>query len=281
MELPPTVFGFIRGYGPLEVLVEFAIIWIAVYLILRFLRRTTGAGVIRGFAVMLVIVVLALALLGDTSEAFGRLRFIGNKAIGLVAILLIVVFQPELRQAMISIGKAKFLQRNVPVRRRVVRAVAESVDFLSKSQFGAIIVIERSLGMDNLMRAGTKLDAEVDARLLQAIFWPNSPLHDLAVVIRGDRLAAASVQLPLAPAGAVPSRLGSRHRAAVGVTLESDCLVVVVSEETGNIRLATSGELSAPIPRDKFEQELAHRLSLPSEDPQAPAGPSDSKEQAA
>ena len=174
---------------------------------------------------------------------------------------------------MISIGRAKFLQRNVPVRRKVVKAVTDAVDFLSKSQFGAIIVIERSLGLDNHMRAGVSLDSQVDARMIQAIFWPNSPLHDLAVVIRGDRVAAANVQLPLAPPGAIPSRLGSRHRAAVGVTLESDCLVVVVSEETGNIRLASGGELSAPIPRDKFEAELAHRLSMPPDDPQQPIAP--------
>ncbi|MCH2161819.1 MAG: diadenylate cyclase [Phycisphaerales bacterium] len=274
-----SFFGF-RGYSPLEVIVELTIIWVAVYLVFRFLRRTSGAGVIRGFAVMLLLVVLALRLPGDTGEVFGRLRFIADKLIGLVAILLVVVFQPELRQALISLGRAKFLQRNVPIRRRVVKAVSDAVDFLSKSQFGAIIVIERSLGLDNLMRAGVSLDSQVDARMLQAIFWPNSPLHDLAVVIRGDRVAAANVQLPLAPAGVVPSRLGSRHRAGVGVTLESDCLVVVVSEETGNIRLAAGGELSAPIPRDKFEAELAHRLSLPPEDPQAPLAP-DSTEHSA
>ena len=265
-----SFFGF-RGYSPLEVIVELTIIWVAVYLVFRFLRRTSGAGVIRGFAVMLLLVVLALRLPGETGEVFGRLRFIADKLIGLVAILLVVVFQPELRQALISLGRAKFLQRSVPIRRKVVKSVSDAVDFLSKSQFGAIIVIERSLGLDNLMRAGVSLDAQVDARMLQAIFWPNSPLHDLAVVIRADRVAAANVQLPLAPAGVVPTRLGSRHRAAVGATLESDCLVVVVSEETGNIRLASGGELSAPIPRDKFEAELAHRLSLPPEDPQAPA----------
>ena len=272
MDSLSSLLGF-RGYNPLEVIVELTIIWVVVYLMFRFLRKSSGAGVIRGFAVMMLLVVLALRLPGDANEVFGRLRFIADKLIGLVAILLVVVFQPELRQAMISIGRAKFLQRNVPVRRKVVKAVTDAVDFLSKSQFGAIIVIERSLGLDNHMRAGVSLDSQVDARMIQAIFWPNSPLHDLAVVIRGDRVAAANVQLPLAPPGAIPSRLGSRHRAAVGVTLESDCLVVVVSEETGNIRLASGGELSAPIPRDKFEAELAHRLSMPPDEPQQPIAP--------
>lgn len=266
MELFTPAILLLHGYEISEMIVELAIIWVVVYAVFRFLDRTTGAGVLRGFGILLVTVVFLLVFLSDTIDSFSRLRFIGEKAIGIIAILLVIIFQPELRQAMISIGKAKFLHRSVPVRRRVVKAVSEAVDFLSKSQFGAIIVIERTLGLDNLMRSGTSLDAEVDARLLQAIFWPNSPLHDLAVVVRGDRLAAANVQLPLAPPGAVPSRLGSRHRAAVGVTLESDCLVVVVGEETGNIRIAVAGELSAPIPREKFEQDLAHRLSLPMDD---------------
>ena len=281
MESFLQAFDFVSAYGALEMIVEFTIIWAVVYAIFRFLDRTTGAGVIRGFGILLVAIVFLIVFLSDTVDAFSRLRFIGEKAIGIVAILLVIIFQPELRHAMISIGKAKFLHRSVPVRRRVVKAVSEAVDFLSKSQFGAIIVIERNLGLDNLLRSGTQIDAEVDSRLLQAIFWPNSPLHDLAVVVRGDRLAAANVQLPLAPAGAVPSRLGSRHRAAVGVTLESDGLVVVVGEETGNIRIAVAGELSAPIPRDKFEQDLAHRLSLPPDDSQPPAVSDDSQEHAA
>ena len=276
-----SAFGLFRSYSPLEVIIELAIIWIAVYGILRFLRRSSGAGAIKGFALLVLSLILILTVLGDSTELFGRLRFIGDKVIGLIAILLVVVFQPELRQALISLGKAKFLQRNVPIRRKVVKSVTEAVDFLSKSQFGAIIVVERSLGLENLKRAGVLLDSEIDARLIQAIFWPNSPLHDLAVVIRGDRLEAANVQLPLAPAGIVPSRLGSRHRAAVGVTMESDCLVVVVSEETGNIRIAFAGELSAPIPRDKFEQELAHRLSISSNENQPDEADSESPEEAA
>ena len=97
---------------------------------------------------------------------------------------------------------------------------------------------------------------------LQAIFYPNNPLHDLAVVIRGERIAAAKVQLPLAPPGLVPSQLGSRHRAAVGVTLDSDCVVIVVSEENGRIRFAENGELSQPVARDRVAEELARRLEV-------------------
>ena len=187
-----------------------------------------------------------LRVTDDANDTVGRVRFLSDRVVGLVAIMLVVVFQPELRQAMITLGQAKFLRRGPSVRDRVVASVSEAADFLSKSQFGAIIVFERGLGLESLFRNAVPIDATVDARLIEAIFYPNNPLHDLAVVIRGDRIAAAKVQLPLAPPGRVPSQLGSRHRAALGITLDSDCLVPVVSEENGRVRFAENGELSNP-----------------------------------
>jgi len=259
--LSPLIDAF-RGYGPIELVVELALIWGIVWTILRFLRRSSGAGVIRGFAVLVVVFAIVLRLTGDGNDTFARLRFLSDRVVGLVAIMLVVVFQPELRQAMITLGQAKFFGRGPSARERVVVAVAEAVDFLSKSQFGAIMVFERGLGLESLLRNSVPIDATVDPRLLQAIFYPNNPLHDLAVVIRGDRVAAAKVQLPLAPPGRVPSQLGSRHRAAVGVTLDSDCVVIVVSEENGRIRFAENGELSSPVARDRVAEELARRLDV-------------------
>ena len=258
----PAFLDVFRGYEPIELVVELSIIWIVVWLILRFLRRSSGAGVIRGFAVLLVVVAILLRLTGDANDTLGRIRFLGDRVVGLVAIMLVVVFQPELRQAMITLGRAKIFGRSPAGRDRVITAVAEAVDFLAKSQFGAIIVFERSLGLQSLMRNSVPIDANVDPRLLQAIFYPNNPLHDLAVVIREDRIVAAKVQLPLAPPGLVPSQLGSRHRAAVGVTLDSDCVVVVVSEENGRVRIAEDGELSPPIPRENLAGELSDRLGM-------------------
>lgn len=253
-----------RGYGTIELILELTIIWLVVWVILRFLRRSSGAGVIRGFAVLVVVFAIVLRVTDDANDTFGRVRFLSDRVVGLVAIMLVVVFQPELRQAMITLGQAKFLRRGPSVRDRVVASVSEAADFLSKSQFGAIIVFERGLGLESLFRNAVTIDATVDARLLEAIFYPNNPLHDLAVVIRGDRIAAAKVQLPLAPPGRVPSQLGSRHRAAVGITLDSDCLVLVVSEENGRVRFAENGELSSPIARERVAEELARRLAVSS-----------------
>ena len=258
-----NLFQLFRGYPVWEVLVELAAIWVFVWLIVRFLQGTRGAGVIKGFAVMIVVLTLFIRLLGETSDAFGRVKFISNQMLGLLAIFLIVVFQPELRQAMIRLGQTRFFGRRNPKVVKLSDAVTEAVEFLSKNQFGALIVIERGVRLGGLVEGGVQLDALVTPRLLQTIFWPNSPLHDLAVVIRGDRIMASSVQLPLAESGTIVNQLGSRHRAAVGVTEESDALVVVVSEETGSARLAEYGSLSAPIPLKEFRAKLLERLDAP------------------
>lgn len=261
--MPSTTGLILRGHNPLEIIVELAIIWACVWLILRFLRGTRGAGVIKGFAVIIVVLTLFIQVLGEGSEAFGRLRFISDKLLGLLAILLIVVFQPELRQAMIRVGQTRWFSRSNPQTRQLVDDISEAAGFLSKNQFGAIIIIERNVGLGGIMEGAVLLDASLTPRLLESIFWPNNPLHDLAVIIRDGRIAAANVMLPLAEAGPKLSSLGSRHRAAVGITLESDCIAVVVSEENGMIRLAESGNLVGPIQREDLTEELLKRLDAP------------------
>ncbi len=256
----------IPGVEPWQLAVELAVIWVGVYVIFRFLQGTRGAGVVKGFAVVLIVGTIAIRVLAVTSGAFTRLNFLYDRFLGLLAILLIVVFQPELRQAMSRLGQTINFRTGRRDVRPVVDAVAQAVAFLSKSQFGALIAIERTSRLGGVIETGVPIDALVDARLLESIFWPNSPLHDLGVVIRGDRILAASVQFPLAEEGAVPARLGSRHRAAAGLSLESDCLVVIVSEETGAISIAEHGRLDHDLARDEFPETLARRLAAPAEE---------------
>ncbi len=258
-----TIDQIVRSYGPFEIIIEIAVIWACVYLVLRFLKGTRGAGIVKGFAILVVVITLLFKALGTGTDTFGRLNFIYDHLVGLAAILLIVVFQPELRQFMIRLGHAGFLRGSATQVNRVADAVSEAVELLSKSQFGALIAIERSVGLSGLFEGGERLDALVSGRLLGSIFWPNSPLHDLGVVIRGERIIAANVQFPLAEEGSVPRHHGSRHRAAVGVTLESDCVAVVVSEETGSIALVEQGIVEADIPRERFRELLQARLEGP------------------
>jgi len=256
-----TISDVFRTDGPLEVVLEFAVIWLAVYGVFRFLRGTRGAGVVKGFFLVAAALALTIRIFGDATDGFSRLRFLFDQAFGLLAILLVVVFQPELRAAMGRLGRAQlFATRRAQVT-GLADEIAEAAEFLSRNRFGALIVIERQIGIGDL-EGGTELDAKVSATALESIFWPNSPLHDLAVVIRNGRIWGAGVQLPMAEEGSLPSILGARHRAAVGVTHDNDCLAIVVSEENGGIRIAESARLSEPIDAAALRDELLRRLSV-------------------
>jgi diadenylate cyclase len=219
----------------------------------------------KGLLVLVVVLLLGLRALG-ASESFSRLRYVSEAMVQFVAILAIVVFQPEIRQGMVRIGQALSRRGRRAGIEMIADAVEDAVRTLSKGRIGAIMVIERNVSLEGMAANGVTVDAVLDARLLESLFWPNSPLHDLAVVIRGNRIAAASVELPLAETGSLSSAMGSRHRAAVGATLDSDALVVVVSEETGKVVIAEGGTSApmwrSPPARSRRRHEPAH-LRLP------------------
>jgi diadenylate cyclase len=241
------------------ILIELAVIWVGVYLVFRFLQGTRGAGVIRGLGILGVGLILLLLVL-ERTDSFNRLELILNNFIGILAVLLIVIFQPELRQAAIRIGQAKFVRGAVGGQDQTVDAIAEAVEFLSRNQFGAIIAIERNVQLGGLVEGGQQIDAIISERLLESIFWPSSPLHDLGVVVRGNRIVAAGVQFPLAEEGSISANFGSRHRAGLGLVMESDCVVVIVSEETGGIAIGVDGGLETRISNDRFKEALLRHL---------------------
>jgi diadenylate cyclase len=258
------VFRDLTSYAAYEIVIELAVIWVFIYLAFRFLRGTRGAGVIRGFAVLLVVLIL-LQVLGQVTDAFERVNFIYDKFLSLLYILLIVVFQPELRQAAIRIGHTRVFRAGRHATAELVDALTEATTFLSKNQFGAIIAVERVGQLGGLVEGGQALDAKVSSRMIESIFWPNSPLHDLGVVIRGDRILAAGVQFPMAEEGALPGKYGARHRAGVGLTIDSDCLVIIVSEETGGISLVEHGQMTPSIAPAALREHLSQRLMQPAE----------------
>jgi len=227
---------------PLQVILELVVIWLVVYAILRFLRGTRGARVIKGLAVIIIIATLTIQMLGR-ENAFERLNYLYSHFLTFVSLMLVVVFQPELRRALVRLGEANLFKQGGLRKARVIEEVLQSIDYLSRNKIGALIAIERQVGLRGIVEMGTRVDAEVSQELLNTIFWPGSALHDMGVVIQGDRVLAAGVQFPLADAGQIPQELGSRHRAGVGLSQEADALVLVVSEETGVISLAERGEL--------------------------------------
>jgi diadenylate cyclase len=179
-----------------------------------------------------------------------------------VAVALVVIFQPELRRALVRLGETPFFRSTPKDIAYVAGEIVGAVGYLSRSKFGAIIALERTIGLTGLVEGGTPLNAELTGRLLQTIFFPGSALHDLAVIVKGRMIAAAGVQLPLAEPAEMPDpTLGSRHRAAVGLSKECDAVVIVVSEETGSIRIAERGRLSEPLTLEELRRQIEERLT--------------------
>lgn len=251
----------LASYPLWEVAVELAVIWLVVWAIVRFLRGTRAVGALKGLLIVLLLGTILTRVLGSGGASFQRLTYLYDRALALVAVALIVIFQPELRRGLIRLGEAPLFRVTRSQQAQIISAVVSAAEYLAKARFGAIIVIERHIGLRGITEGGTTLDAEVSDRLLRCIFFPGSALHDLAVVIRGTRITAAGVQLPLAEPSDMPDpQLGSRHRAAVGVTKDSDAVVVVVSEESGHVRLAERGRLSRPFSGPELVEELQRRL---------------------
>jgi len=241
-----AVWQRIQGYfssEPFAVLFELAVIWIVVYLIVRFLKGTRGARVVWGVALIMIVGTLTLRIFPGGSETLERLNFLYTNVLAFISFVLVIVFQPELRRALVRIGEGGWFGRSGSRRARVVEELCASVDYLSRNKIGGLVAIERQVGLKGIVEAGTRLDAEVSRQLLNTLFWPGSALHDMGVVIRGDRVVAAGVQFPLAEGNDLEQELGSRHRAAVGLSNEADALIIVVSEETGTISIAERGQL--------------------------------------
>ncbi|MFO0832249.1 MAG: diadenylate cyclase CdaA [Phycisphaerales bacterium] len=244
-----------------QVAVEFAVIWIVVYLIVRFVQGTRAAGALKGLLVILVVLTILSRVLGG-AVTFQRLGLLYDRFLGFVAIALIVIFQPELRRALVRLGETSFLRSTPKDITYIVGEVADAARYLSRSRFGALIAMERQTKLGGLVEGGTRMNAELSSSLIQTIFFPGSALHDLACVVSGRVILAAGVQLPLADPTDMPDpSLGSRHRAAVGLSQECDAIVVVVSEETGGIRIAERGKLTEPLSDQQLRGELQARLT--------------------
>ncbi|MDB5297586.1 MAG: hypothetical protein JWO31_3569, partial [Phycisphaerales bacterium] len=244
-----------------RVAIELLLIGLVVYWGVRFLRGTRGARMLRGIAFVLVSLYLIVGLL-DQRLDLTRLRFLYEKFLLGATFAIGIAFQPELRRALMRLGETLPIFRGYSERvSEDVEALIEAATFLSRRKIGAVIAIERDTPLGTLAEDnGTPLDAELTADLLNTIFWPNSPLHDLGVVISGGRIAYAGVQFPMAESGELERELGARHRAAVGMSQDSDAVVLVVSEETGDVSIAERGQLIRKLTPDGLRGLLQELL---------------------
>ena len=254
-QLLTQLVAVLHRVGWVEV-VDVAVVAFVLYQVMKLLRGTQGFQVLIGLVVMAVI-----GLLARTFNLV-LLTWIFSNAATYIVIAVIVMFQPELRRMVDQVGRLGHLGRPLTGfnQRLFNKAMAEAIraaEQLSTRHRGAIIVFEREVGLENYAATGVRLNAEISAELLQSIFYPNSPLHDGAVIVRGNRIFAAGCLLPLAEEGTVRERLGTRHRAAIGLSLASDALILVVSEETGSISVVEDGKIARDLDADSLRLRVS------------------------
>lgn len=239
-------------------ILDVIIVAFLVYYVYRLIKATRAENIFKGILLLFAILII--------SKIFNMviLKFILENFLTYGILLFIVIFQPELRNVFEKIGRSKIvdvfdMDENILVKHSVSEIV-KAVEIMSLKQIGALIVIERNIKVTDVLKEGIGLNARVSSELIQNIFMPRTPLHDGAIVIDKSQILAAKCILPLASEVSVPKTLGTRHRAAVGITEISDALVVVVSEETGTISLVEKGNLTRNLNGDELKDLLLKKL---------------------
>jgi diadenylate cyclase len=257
---------YIPNINTVRNVVDMALVFAIVYVLLKLLRGTRAVPTVVGMVVLGLLYWLAVA------QDLATLEFVLRSAVLYIGVAIIVLFQSEIRQALIYFGN----RLRFPVTRRgtmgetIYDEIVLAATTLSSEKIGALIVVERNVGLRNLIDAGVQLDARVSYDLLVTIFNPTTPLHDGAVVIQRERIAAASVFLPLTKNPSVSRELGTRHRAAIGITEGSDAISVVVSEETGLITFVEGGIVRRNLDTPQLRSQLLRAMEIPLAEPKPP-----------
>ena len=235
-------------------IVDILLVAFILYKLLMLTRETRASAVLKGL-VMLIVAAWVSDLLGLTALNWVLLNVVNNGAV-----VLVILFQPELRKALEQIGKGALRTASpgadLEENEAVVREITNCLLTLSRRRVGALIVIEQQIGLKDITETGTSLNSQISAALLENIFEPNTPLHDGAVVIRGTRILAAACILSLSEGKGISRELGTRHRAALGITETTDAISLIVSEETGIISMARNGRLTRHLDRAGVEEVL-------------------------
>jgi diadenylate cyclase len=234
--------------------IDILVVAILIYQLLLIIRGRRAVHILLGIGILVLIYFVAIWARLEV------LRTILATLAPYTAIALIVMFQSELRRMLARLGRRPFLGVTQLERRELTQEVLLAIAHLAQKRIGALIVLERKLGLRTFVESGVNLDAAVSRDLLCSIFYPGGALHDGAVIIQGDRITAAACFLPLTTNPLLITELGTRHRAALGITEESDCMAVVVSEETGRISIAAFSEIELDVALERVEQLLTGRL---------------------
>jgi diadenylate cyclase len=231
--------------------IDILLVAIVIYEFLALIRGTRAALILIGLSIV------ALAFYISRMGELATLNWLISRALPYAVFAVIVIFVPEIRQALARLGRRMTLARSAAAEADAYDDIALAANLFSQNQTGALIVIQREIGLRTYIESGVALDAKLSYDLLATLFRPSAPLHDGAVIIQGDRVAAAACFLPLSMNPVLSTQMGTRHRAAIGITEETDAISIIVSEETGSISLAVAGTIE----RDLTVEQLRDRMS--------------------
>lgn len=262
--------GIFRSFGFFD-FVDILIVAYLIYQVICLLRETRALQLAKGLAMLGGIYMIA------SLTHMRSLSFLLKNLFQVGAVAVFVMFQPELRRSLEQVGRARFSKLQIfssnndidaaNVRwRNIIDAIGEASSYLSKRRIGALIVLERQTPLGEIIKTGTVVDSTPSAEIFGSLFFPNSPLHDGAVVVRDGRLIAAGCYLPLSDNFTISKEMGTRHRAALGMSENSDAVIVVVSEETGVITVAEGGKLRRGFTEEQLVKELSARFIIEKND---------------
>ena len=243
-------------------LIDILVIAYLVYKAIGFLRETRAGQLVKGIAILIIVALLARLL------KLVSLQWLLSTVFESALIAVAIIFQPELRRALEKVGRSNFgsfVKGQTPVEERenatkCIEAVCQAAAGMSKQKVGALIVFERNTLLGDIVNTGTLIDASASPQMIANVFYPKSPLHDGAMIVRDGRILAAGCILPLTQNGNISLRLGTRHRAAIGMSENSDAVVVVISEETGIVSVATNGNIVRNYTTDTLREKLIAEL---------------------
>ena len=240
-------------------LADVIILWMILYYVLKSLRKNVKMVLLfKG-----IIIILVLKFFADILGLV-TIGFLLDYVIEWGPLALIVIFQPEIRSVLEQIGRSQLLGRHkvltVDEREKMVYEITNALDYLRKQSIGALIVLERDNSLNDYIEKSKKIYADISSDLLISIFFPNNPLHDGGLIIQGDKITSAGAVFPTSDSLKISKRLGTRHRAALGISEVSDCISIIVSEETGRLSLAIDGELYYNLSLDEIKLRLLEEL---------------------
>lgn len=240
--------------------IDIALVWYVLYKLIMLIRGTKAIQLLKGIVIVLAVRMFSLFLDLQT------LKWLTEQAILWGFLAIIILFQPELRRALEQLGRGSIFSRTTKsaeeTLKQTIDSIIKSCNYMAKRRIGAIITIERETGIDDYAETGIAIDGKLSQELLTNIFTPNTPLHDGAVIIRDENIIAAACFLPLSENPFISKELGTRHRAAIGVSEVTDALTIVVSEETGAVSVTKNGELRRELTSDVLYDYLLENLSI-------------------